>query len=364
MHHSLFQKVERWRSLLITAILSSGLIYYLYAAERVTNIRHRSRLSTTDIQTFANHAINNTVIIVPVNTGMLDLAENLLCSLSSISFNTSAIVFWALDDGARTILHDRGYATYRDASLFSASGNENAHGVTSAYRKMMLQRPIFFRDLLASGFDMLMLDADIVFWQSPLTIVPDDADRNTADMVYSTDAREFYTDHDPFQDTGRRGSLVPPICNGMFWMKSTNETISLWSEMLAVFEAPWWKMGLYRHFWFQDDQRGVDVLLNDGRAKLVAPWPRGITQDMVPNRHDRNTRLNVRLLDQTKVANGQLFMFREDAYEENLKQLRAKGEDRISVHMNWNTHVISKAEGARKRGIYYSDRSGNCKHFR
>ncbi|KAJ3489272.1 hypothetical protein NLG97_g6034 [Lecanicillium saksenae] len=291
---------------------------------------------------------------------MLNFANNLLCSLEQISFNTSTIIFWALDDGAETIFHRRGYATYRDATLFSASGNENEHGVTAAYRRMMLQRPIFFRDVLSAGFDILMLDADIVFWQSPLVIVPEDANRHDIDMVYSTDAREFYTTHDAFEDSGRRGSLMPPICNGMFWMKSSRETVSLWSEMLDVFAAPWWQMGLYRYLWFQDDQRGVDVLLNDGRAQVVPPFPRGITHAMVPNRDDSGKKLNVRLLDQTQVANGQLFMFREAEYEANLEKIRVQGNDRISVHMNWNTHRISKADGAKEKGIYYLDDNDEC----
>lgn len=333
---------------------------YMTQPSRPTTDTYSSRLSPVDIRTLADHAINNTVVVVPVNTGMLHLAANLLCSLSALSFNTSAIVFWALDDGAQASLAGRGYATYRDATLFSASGDENARGATAAYRRMMRQRPLFFRSVLSSGFDVLMLDADIVFWQSPLVVVPRAEDRKSVDMVYSTDAREFFTEHDAFTDAGRRGSLMPPICNGMFWMRSSKATVSLWSEMIAVFEAPWWRMGLYRHFWFQDDQRGIDVLLNDGRAKLVAPFPSGITRDMVPNGDDNAARLNVRLLDQTQVANGQLFMFREGLYREKLAQLRAQGEDRISVHMNWNTHVISKTDGAKEKQIYYLDDHGNC----
>ncbi|TQV94804.1 nucleotide-diphospho-sugar transferase domain-containing protein [Cordyceps javanica] len=343
--------------------------YHLYTSLPATANLHVSRLTRDDVHTLATHAIDNTVVVVPVNTGMLHLAENLLCSLSATSFNTSAIVFWSLDEGAQRILAGRGHATYRDASLFSASGDENARGATAAYRRMMRQRPLFFRDVLSLGFDVLMIDADLVFWQSPLAIVParggDPADRDGVDAVYSTDARDFYTDRDAFADAGRRGALVPPICNGLFWMKGGRATAALWSEVLAVFEAPWWRAGLYRHFWFQDDQRGVDVLLNDGRARLVAPLPRGITPDMVPNRRrgdDGRARLGVRLLDQAQAVNGQLFMFREASYRDNLARLRAEGGDRISAHMNWNTHLISKTDGAKKKGIYFLDDDGNCKY--
>jgi hypothetical protein len=227
---------------------------------------------------------------------------------------------------------------------------------------MMRQRPQFFVDFLSTGYDILMIDADLIFWQSPLLIMPtDEADREAIDMAYSTDAREFYTTHNAFRDGRRRGSLVPPICNGLFWMKSNKETISLWSEMIYVFEAPWWRMGLYRSRLFQDDQRGMDVLLNDGRAGIVEPLPSGITNDMIPKSDHQKRRLNVRLLDQTQVVNGQLFMFRQHTYEANLEKLRADGKDRIAAHMNWNTGVITKEDGARLKNIFFLDDKGNCK---
>ncbi|KHO01499.1 uncharacterized protein MAM_00500 [Metarhizium album ARSEF 1941] len=340
-------------------------VYFFYLApiaKSSTSIQPSRGIPTPDLQTFKSHAINNTVVIVPVNTGMLHLVENLLCSLSATSFDPNSIVFWALDEGAQATLRGRGFATYRDASLWAESGNLNAHGNSPAYHRMMRQRPRFYMDFLSTGHDLLMIDADLVFWQSPLVIMPqNDTDREAVDMVYSTDAREFYTSHDAFHDEYRRGSLVPPICNGLFWMKSNNETISLWSEMLQVFEDSSWMTKIYRDRVFQDDQRGMDVLLNDGRAGLVGPLPSGITEDMMPESNREKRRLNVRLLDQTQVVNGQLFMFRENTYAESLKQLRGEGKDRIAVHMNWNTEIITKEEGARKKKIFFIDDNGRCK---
>ncbi|KXL47202.1 MAG: hypothetical protein FE78DRAFT_30224 [Acidomyces sp. 'richmondensis'] len=178
-----------------------------------------------------SHAIKNTVIIVPINMGMLHWAKNLLCSLSVTSFDTSKIVFWALDQGAESALNQT-YATYRDKSLFSTSLNENKHGNTRAYRRMMKERPKFFIDILSSGFNILMLDADTVFWQSPLSLVPEEHDN--VDAVFSTDAREFYQTHNAFLDARRRGSRVPPVCNGIFWMKSNSKTLATWSDMLNI----------------------------------------------------------------------------------------------------------------------------------
>ncbi|KAK8929494.1 hypothetical protein H634G_03886 [Metarhizium anisopliae BRIP 53293] len=358
---SLMARKPRIKIAAVAFLLCVVYFYWAPIAESSTSIQRSHGVPESDLQTFASHAINNTVVIVPVNTGMLHLMENLLCSLSATSFDPKSIVFWALDEGAQTTLDRRGFATYRDASLWAESGNLNVHGNTPAYHRMMRQRPQFFVDFLSTGYDVLMIDADLVFWQSPLVIMPqNDSDRAAVDMVYSTDAREFYTSHDAFQDEYRRGSLVPPICNGLFWMKSNNETISLWSEMLDVFEAPWWRMGMYRDRVFQDDQRGMDVLLNDGRAGLVGPFPSGITQDMIPESSGKR-RLNVRLLDQTQVVNGQLFMFRENTYAESLKQLRGEGKDRIAAHMNWNTELITKEEGARRKNIFFLDENGDCK---
>ena len=53
--------------------------------------------------------------------------------------------------------------------------------------------------------------------------------------------------------------------------------------MLDVFNSgP--RLALYRAIVFKDDQRGIDVLLNDGRANLEEPLPNGITADMLKGR--------------------------------------------------------------------------------
>lgn len=311
------------------------------------------------MEIFKKAAFNNTVIVVPVNTGMLDLAANMRCSLTRTDFDISRIVYWTLDDEAEKTLSKQGYATYRDKSLYGVSGNQNDHGGTDDYRKMMKQRPQFFIDFLSTGYDLMMIDADIVFYQSPLDMMPDSPE--DIDIVYSTDAREYYTDHNAFHDHKTQGPLMPPICNGMFWMKSHPDTLAIWTDMWMAFQDQ--GVRPKGHFFDKlnglDDQRGMDLILNDGRAKVVAPFPEGIDADMVPNK-DVNARIRVQLLDQTQYVNGQLFMFRENKYENHLKALRKSGKDRVAVHMNWNTYQISKSEGSIKKEIYYLDGDKKC----
>ncbi|KZZ88356.1 hypothetical protein AAL_08119 [Moelleriella libera RCEF 2490] len=331
----------------------------LHGKEHSTQDSHVRGIPSEDLATFARHAINNTVVIVPVNTGMLQFAENLLCSLEAISFDTSDLVFWALDEGAKRALDSKNRTTYYDSRLWSVSSDENKHGNTGDYRRMMKERPWFFIDLLSAGYDMLMLDADIVFWRSPLLLVPNKNEK--VDIVYSTDARDFYTEHNAFDDARRRGDLFPPICNGLFWMRSSKDNIGLWSHMLDVFESTDPETQNFRDNVFMDDQRGMDVMLNDkGRAKIVEPYPEGITQDMLPAENN-NATLNVRLLDQTEVANGQLVMFHEKKYLKKLAKLRATGKERIAVHMNWDTGAVTKEDGAKQKNIWYWD-GEKCKY--
>ncbi|WPG99080.1 Hypothetical protein R9X50_00188500 [Acrodontium crateriforme] len=226
-----------------------------------------------------------------------------------------SIVFYAFDEGAEMYLSEKGYATYRDSSLFGTSNNENLRGTTAAYKRMMKERPKFFIDLLNTGLDVLMVDANIVFWQSPREIIP--ADRNAVDAVFSTDAREFYQTHNAFQDATRRGNLMPPICNGLFWMKGTKRTRDLWSEMLDLFNMPGLK-GWWRRRSAQSDQSAMDLLLNDGRAVMVKPFPHGINEEIVPV--SQTHRLNIQLLDQTLAVNGHFHTFHKAALSCALKR--------------------------------------------
>lgn len=311
------------------------------------------------LEIFRQNAINNTVVIVPINSGMMFWAENLLCSLAHTTFNSSKIVFWALDAEAEAQLTAKGRAAYHDPTLFSSSKEENLRGDTRAYKKMMKERPKFFIDVLTSGFDVLMLDADTVFWNSPLEILP--RAEEEVDAVFSTDSREFYSAKNAFEDERRRGSYVPPICNGIFWMWSNSNTISLWREMLGVFQSwrGWVPYGLGD---FQDDQRGMDVLLNDGRAQVVGPLPGGLKEETVPRSPQKKPELalNLRLLDQTMVINGHLLRSRHDRYVEELAKLRASGKERLGAHFNWWTKEISKMDGARDLGMLFVDEYGQC----
>jgi len=322
-----------------------------------THVARPPPIDEQKLQDFARVAINNTLVVVPVNSGMLYWVDNLLCSLRrNTNFDIDKILFWALDEKAQETLDQRGHVTYRDPSLFSISANTNLRGVTPDYKRMMRERPKFFIDMLSTGYDMLMIDADTVWYQSPLLLRDEQVD-----AVFSTDSREWYQEKDAFMDKSRRGEKMPPVCGGLFWMKSSEKTIKLYEDMRAVFESKTRKAAIWRHFRFQDDQRGMDCLLNDGRARLVETLPGGITPHMLEGRYDSSAYLDVRLADQTMVVNGQLIKNRARTYEKNLEALRAQGKDKISVHLNWSPTRLSKERGARQMGLWYLDENGQCR---
>ena len=317
-----------------------------------------SKISSTTKARFANNAINNTLLVVPVNRAHMMWVDNFLCSLSPTTFDAKKIVFWALDPGVQELLEVRGFTTYHDPSFYSVSTDENLHDDTRNFKKMMKERPKFFIDMLSTGHDLLFLDADTVFFDNPLAI----RDPNV-DIVFSSDSREFFNKphKDPFKDVWRKGSRIPPVCNGIFWMKSNAKTIKIWQDMLDIFESgP--RLALYKFFVFKDDQRGMDVLLNDGRAKLVEPLPKGITPEMLTSRTDVNADVEVRLLDQTEVVSGHLLRNRKTLFDQNLKELKAGGGKQLAIHFNWDPKDQTKESGVREMGLWQLTDDGECSH--
>lgn len=296
--------------------------------------------------------------MVPVNLAHMMWVENFLCSLSRTTFDPDKIVFWALDTEVRDVLEARGFTTYHDPSFYSVSTNENLYDDTRNFRRMMSERPKFFIDMLSTGHDLLFLDADTVFFDDPLAI----RDPN-ADIVFSSDNREFFNKprKDPFRDAWRKGNQIPPVCNGIFWMKSNAKTIKIWQDMLDMFETGI-RLALYRLLVFKDDQRGMDVLLNDGRARLVEPLPRGITPAMLAGRASANADVDVRILDQTQVVSGHLLRNRKALFDQNLKELIAGGGNQLAVHFNWDPVDQTKEMGVKELGLWQLNENGKCSH--
>jgi len=113
-----------------------------------------------------------------------------------------------------------------------------------------------------------------------------------------------------------------------------------------------------------DDQRGFDVLLNDGRAALVEPLPDGITkvisETLGERKNEESAKLKVMILDQAWVASGHLFRNQHEDYQERLERLEERGWGKLAIHLNWNIAVTGKVEGAKEMGIWQLGDDGTC----
>lgn len=317
--------------------------------------------STNIYENLKRHAVNNTVMIVPVNKGMLQYAENMLCSLQKINFDLQHMVFWTLDNEVGDILRTRGLNTFYDPSMYGVADFVGVNG-REHFAQMMLERPKFFINVLSTGLDILFLDTDIVFFDDPMTMRDP-----SVDVVIGSDGRDFFGPaHNPFGDQDSKGNAVPPVCAGSFWMKSNEHTVALWEVMKLVFQDDL-SVQYLRDAGVSDDQHGLDVLLNEGRARLVEPFPEGITADMVAGNDDddkdsySDAKLRVRMLDQALFASGHQYLEIHEDYQRALALLEERGRRKLAIHFNWNGGPTTKVDGAKKMGLWYLDDDGKCK---
>ena len=341
-----------------SVILHKEYIYGIGNKNAGPNSQTSSSKTSDPYESLRQHAVNNTVFIVPINMKMMPFADNLLCSLKKIKFDLKQLVFWTLDEKTGDILREKSLNTFHDPALWGVTDFNGTNYFSPEFKRMMKQRPKFLLNLLSTGLDVLFLDTDIIFYDDPFKIVD-----HSVDLVIGSDTRNFFgplgTEKDPFQDPKRLGDRVPPVCAGTFWMKSNKHTIKLWQIMIDVFEEDPSVVYL-RDKGFNSDQHGLDLLLNDGRANLVEPLPYGITKDMLGNNTSDAAKLSIRMLDQAWVASGHLFRVHFSDYVERVAMLDSKGFGRLAIHLNWDTNEMPKIEGAKKMKIWQLDEHGQC----
>lgn len=164
-------------------------------------------------------AKDNTILIVPSNLAFLPLALNLRCRLSSLGVQN--ILFWALDEQAESRLTSQGVPNFYDPTL-TPEGNPNATWYRDGgYQRMMHSRPRAWWRVLATGFDMLFVDADIVAFRGPESWFP-----RVGDVEVQLDGFEGWK-------TMLNESLAPHLCAGLFWMRSGPRTLQLMESVNA-----------------------------------------------------------------------------------------------------------------------------------
>ncbi|KND04422.1 uncharacterized protein SPPG_00151 [Spizellomyces punctatus DAOM BR117] len=293
-----------------------------------------------------NGTLEEFVMIIPANKGMLSMAYNLLCSLRRVGSDAVPVI-WALDmEAVRDLAsyrqrHSLRFGIYHDPNLFSVSSFEA--GGSDNYWRMMSQRPNFFLTMLRdTKLGVLFVDADIVFYSDPWDIV---RKSRGADVVITTDARDFY---DLLEDPYEGQPRVPRICAGLFGVRANQQTVRIYEIMAEQMKAG-----------ASNDQYALDWILNYSfNSVLVPPIPAGLGLPPDPNHDPSLPSLSVQLLSQTTYINGALYVpHRETEYE---RRVQMDGGRRGAIHGNW--WWTDKFSDFRNYGLWLLGESEKCLH--
>jgi len=146
-------------------------------------------------------AVNNTVIIVSTNLGFFNMSLNVLCRLEDLG--ATNVLTWALDEGSAKALRKRSLPYYYDTATFSVSNYTSYFDF--GYIRMMIERPSVWWRLLATGYDLIFIDSDVVLFENPMGLFP-----RVADIEGQIDTK--------FWVEAERQDRVPDMCAGAFWL--------------------------------------------------------------------------------------------------------------------------------------------------
>jgi len=194
-------------------------------------------------------------------------------------------MFWALDPSAALYLQDRNYTMYFNPSYYS--NDEFAVYHTEKYIKLMAERPKFWRTVLQTGYDMLFLDSDIIFFKNPqLDLIGD------ADLEGQIDEFELEQALDP--------DFYPEMCGGGFFLKSNERSVTFLNELERLL--------ILRPDGIIDDQQAINrIIHNTTLARII--------NRKSPSEPDE--RLSVRYIPFQQYLNG--WLFRSHSYAQILK---------------------------------------------
>lgn len=233
---------------------------------------HISKVPNDDLEIglkelFQSHAINNTVVIVQANSGFLKFLKIFLCTASQLQ---KPLI-------PHLILQSLGPSVTLELEFLKATYNytygiipyhESFHGDDDLvygynffdwkafkFNAMMRARGQFILKVLATGFDVVFCDADMILLKNPLDILFE----SSADLQVSTDSRDlFFKLTDPFE-----GFNVPVVCFGFFYARNNHRTRILFEKVADAMSNV-------------HDQTALNSILNGSPVQIIGKIPFGL----------------------------------------------------------------------------------------
>jgi len=158
---------------------------------------------------------SNTVIILLVNSGQMDLFLNFICSCEKRNLSWKDFVFvFALDAAAKVFLDSHGVAAYHldDTDVANAAEKFSDH----TFKKVIFWKSAVTYDVLLLEVNVIFQDVDIVWKSSPVSYFQDPK-MQSVDVFFMKD--------------GNNNAQQPLYANSGFHFNRYNErTLLLWEE--------------------------------------------------------------------------------------------------------------------------------------
>jgi len=239
---------------------------------------------------------DNLIILSSLDRGYVDMAINLY-ETSFVKFSIRNFLFVCTDDEAVTLLRERGIPCFLGFQLKSSKA-QSSYGSAAFKEKTHIKTKIIL-DAMELGYDVLIVDVDIVFLKNPIPFFTcDDCDIQ-------------------IQDDG------PEINSGFYYVRPTKQAVKLHSSSLELAHR---SRGL-------SNQQCINRVLNTMRKQRA---------------------IKVKVLDSSLFPRGQVFfekgrrMFSDDP---------PCGEC-VIVHNNWIVGGAAKVYRFKEFGMWMIDHDG------
>jgi hypothetical protein len=281
----------------------------------------------------AESSPDNSLIVIPVNNAMFEVAMNLYCSLRNLQMH-GAVMFWSIDAEVHQTFVSMGLLSYYSSEKFPVSIPNLQTWHKGSFSKIMRQKVDLWKMLLQADLDFWTLDADTVVLKDFRSIVLD----SDADVHLSVDESNL------LEATSYR-TPVPNMGMGVAHFSSRPGT-KLFLDMISE--------KLKETSWMEDQEAVNEILkkelltthstINLLNYKVSKKWADLIAHVESQHTHVRKpvvrNRINIKLLDQMQFLNGHFFFSRTRA------ELRTHYSNFAVIHINGREDKIETFKAA------------------
>ena len=161
------------------------------------------------------------IIILAVNSGVLDLVVNFLCSCKSAGIKPDTLLVFAGDTGVKKAMESMGVATFYSKHLGDFPSTTSRSYGDNTFTQMMWLKVTSVYFTVRLGWDAMFQDADVVWWKDPRP-------------WFQSEPNHYDT---YWQDDGARSARYTPFSanTGFYYIRSNKRTQHFMHELFQSF---------------------------------------------------------------------------------------------------------------------------------